>query len=153
MRFILCTIQSRGTACVENYEVIIQGEGIIIYQFVKIQILPSGAYFTLYMQDCSHYKMRENKRHLSCGFHHITVKMRRVTCVKNCSRKAKSQPNLNFYVLPSGISNGFSVSFKQLVGHSSVLIFALLVLQLLCKGSVFLQFYVKIESSMHQIFT
>ena len=31
-------------------------------------ILLSGANVTLYMQDCSHYEMRENKRDLSYGF-------------------------------------------------------------------------------------
>ena len=31
-------------------------------------ILPSGANVTLYMQGCSHYEMRENKRDLSYGF-------------------------------------------------------------------------------------
>ena len=39
MRFIKFTIPSRGTACVENYwfcEVIIQGEGIMNYQFAGI---------------------------------------------------------------------------------------------------------------------
>ena len=41
MRFTLLTIPSRGTVSVENYwfcEVIIKGEGIINYQFVRIQI-------------------------------------------------------------------------------------------------------------------
>ena len=33
-----------------------------------VSLIPSGAYVTLYMRDCSHYEMRENKRHLSCGF-------------------------------------------------------------------------------------
>ena len=32
------------------------------------RILPSGAYVTRYMRGCSHYEMRENKRHSSCGF-------------------------------------------------------------------------------------
>ena len=57
------------------------------------------------MRDCSHYEMRENKRQLSCGFPeaiHIIVKMPRSSCVENCSNNAKSQPNLNLYVLPSG---------------------------------------------------
>ena len=38
-----------------------------MYNVLK-SILPSGAYATLYMRDCSHYEMRENKPHLSCGF-------------------------------------------------------------------------------------
>ena len=29
---------------------------------------PVRVYVTLYMRDCSHYEMRENKRHLCCGF-------------------------------------------------------------------------------------
>ena len=35
---------------------------------IYVQILPSGAYVTPYMRDYSHYEMRENKPHLSCGF-------------------------------------------------------------------------------------
>ena len=31
-------------------------------------VLPPGAYVALHMRDYSHYEMRENKRHLSCGF-------------------------------------------------------------------------------------
>ena len=31
-------------------------------------ILLSVAYVTLYMRDCSHYEMKENKWHLSYGF-------------------------------------------------------------------------------------
>ena len=34
----------------------------------KAAILQSGAYVTLCMRACSHYEMRENKRHLSYGF-------------------------------------------------------------------------------------
>ena len=48
--------------------------------------------------------MNENKRHLSCGFHyavHIIVKMPCSCCVENHSNNAKSQPNLNFYILLS----------------------------------------------------
>ena len=67
-------------------------------------ILPSGANVTLYMMDCSHYELRENKRHLSCGFPwalRIIVKMPRSCCCENCSNNKKSQPNLNFCILPS----------------------------------------------------
>ena len=32
----------------------------------------------------------------------MIVKIPRSSCVENCSNNAKSQPNLNFYVLPSG---------------------------------------------------
>ena len=39
-----------------------------ISKFTSNSILPSGDYVTLYMRDCSHYEMRENKLHLSCGF-------------------------------------------------------------------------------------
>ena len=68
--------------------------------FICFSILPSGSYVTLYMRECSHYEMRENNRHLSCGFSetiHVIVKMPRSCCVDNCSNIAKPQPNLNFF--------------------------------------------------------
>ena len=68
--------------------------------FICFSILPSGSYVTLYMRDCSHYEMRENNRHLSCGFSetiHVIVKMPRNCCVDNCSNIAKPQPNPNFF--------------------------------------------------------
>ena len=78
--------------------------------------------------------------------------MPRSSCVKNCSKNAKLQTNLNFYILPLE-SNGFCVGCKQLVGHNSVLSFCTPSSSTaVCKGSVFLQFCVKIQSSMHQIF-
>ena len=41
---------------------------VLIFFYASYTIFPSGAYLTLYMRDCSHYKMRENKQHLSYGF-------------------------------------------------------------------------------------
>ena len=79
--------------------------------------------------------------------------MPRSSCVKNCSNNAKLQTNLNFYILPLE-SNGFCVGCKQLVGHNSVLSFCTPSCSTaVCKGSVFLQFCDKIQSSIHQIFT
>ena len=43
--------------------------------------------------------------------------MPRSSCVENCSNNAKSQADLNFYILPSDkISNGVAVGCKQLIG-------------------------------------
>ena len=47
----------------------------------------TSTFVTLYMRDYSHYEMRENKSHLSCGFPqaaHVIVKMPRSCCVENC---------------------------------------------------------------------
>ena len=76
---------------------------LLVILFISL-VLPSGAYVILYMRDCSHYEMREKKRQLSCGFPlaiYIIVKMPHSSCVENYSNNAKSQPNLNFYILPS----------------------------------------------------
>ena len=59
---------------------------------VICNILPSGAYVTLYMRDCSHCEMRENKRHLSCGFPKAVNIIRR----SNYPLKFTSQFTLQF---------------------------------------------------------
>ena len=126
-----------------------------------LAILLSGFYVTLYMQGCSHYEMRENQQHLSCGFPeavHIVVKMPRSSCVENCSKNAKSQPNLKFYILPSG--KQVRLHWLQAIGRAQqrfkFLQSSLLVVQLpectVCKRSIFQQFRDKIQSSMHQVF-
>ena len=75
------------------------------------------------------------------------------SCVEICSNNAKSQPNLNFIFFHL-VSNDVGVGCKQLVGHNSVLSFTTPSCSTaVCKGSVFLQFCNKIQSSMHQIFT
>ena len=52
------------------------------------------------------------------------------------------------------VSNGVGVGCKHLVGHNSVLSFCTPSCSTaVFKGSVFLQFWNKIQSSMHQIFT
>ena len=53
------------------------------------------------------------------------------------------------------ISNDISIGFKQLVGHESVFLSFCnpSCSTAACKGSVFLQFCDKIQSSIHQIFT
>ena len=79
--------------------------------------------------------------------------MRCSSCVGNCSNNEKSQPNPNFYILPSG-KNDVGVGCKQLVGHNSILSFCTPSCSTaICKGSAFLQFCDKIQSSMHKIFT
>ena len=51
------------------------------------------------------------------------------------------------------VSNDAGAGYKQLVGHNSVLSFCTPSCSTaVCKGSVFLQFCDKIQSSMHQIF-
>ena len=48
------------------------------------------------------YSVVRNLRHILRHTSHITgVKVSRSCCVENCSNNTKSQPDLNFYILPS----------------------------------------------------
>ena len=120
-------------------------------------ILPSGAYVTLYKQDCSHYEMRENKSLLSCGFAeaiHIIVKMPPSSSVENCSKTMRNHNQIWIFIFFRLVSNDVSVDCKHLVGHNRVLsFFTPSCSTSVCEGSVFLQFCDKIQSRMHQVST
>ena len=76
------------------------------------------------------------------------------SCVENCSNNSKSQPNLNFYIFPSG--KQWRRRWLQAIGRAPQhlkFLRSYLFNCCICKGSVFLQFCDKIQLSMHQIFT
>ena len=115
-------------------------------------ILPSGAYITLYLH-CSHYEMRGKKRHLSCGFPqaiHVTVKIPRSCCVDNCSNNGQSQPNLNFYILPSDKQRRraeLAASNQSGIAASKFLHSLLLVDQLYARKVYFCKFVTKLNQA------
>ena len=79
--------------------------------------------------------------------------MARSSCVENCSNNTKSQPNINFYILPSG--KQWCRRWLQEIGRVQQCLKFLhpSCSTAVCKESVLLQFCDKIQSSMHQIFT
>ena len=81
------------------------------------------------------------------------MQLPRSCSAENCSNNVKSQPNLNCYILLSD-ETGVGVDSKYFVRHNSVWDFVLLASwPAVCKGSEFLQFCEKIQSSMYKIFT
>ena len=68
---------------------------------------------------------------------HIIVKMSRSSCVENCLNNVKSQPNLNFYILPS--SKQWRRRWLQAIvwAQQHLKFFALLVVQLLHAKEVY----------------
>ena len=93
----------------------------------------------------SHYKISENKLHLTSGFPkaiNSIVKMLRSCCIQ--TRKNNNQTWI--FMFFHALSNGVGVGWKQLVKHSNVKVFALTSWSTVCKGSVFLQFCGKIQS-------
>ena len=80
--------------------------------------------------------------------------MPRSSCTEKCSNNEKIKTKSEFILFFYLVSNDGSVGCKQLVGHESVLSFCNPSCSTaVCKGSVFLQFSDKIQSSIHQIFT
>ena len=87
------------------------------------------------------------KRYIYYWKYHLVLVLKTVQTMQNHNQ---TWIFIIFYL----VSNDVGVGCKQLVEHNSVISFCTPSCSTaLCKGSVFLQFCDKIQSSMHQIFT